>query len=404
MQLLRALKLLFDRSKVALLGSLTLIRLLGMVYQRIAITLGFWRRPFVFNLDLHISVIQDIRQAIKQHGLKLVSWSISGSNRVFRKVFWLPDPVAVINAKTWTNFDKTQVQQFRRRYGTFLKKAGGFVSTYPPTFSQIYEVYGGPTLTVIATRYEWPHRLFSQEWQRLNHFIRESQDSRRGMWVANNVGDLDYLKFYTEVTPRYVPSLCDYTQTTWDGEFERFIINARSKDLSREVSNSTSGTWKDFSNVFDKGYKWSDLSTSSIFFVVPYNVSQMLLFELATMGAPVVVPSKSLLRELRTSYSGVLSELSFHEMLQGETETLSKHDPNNYLSDSYLEWWMDRADFYNADLMPNVMTIDSLEELGDLSGIKARYKVSKHMRTLAKRNEWLEKQRSDLISVFSKML
>jgi hypothetical protein len=388
----------------AVLVSLTWIRLLVMVFQRIVIILGFSHKPFVFNLDLHISVIQDIRQAINQQGLKLVSWSISDSNRVFRKLFWKPDPVAFINAQTWTNFDAHKIEQFKGRYGKFLEKASGFVSTYPPTFSRIYEGYGRPTLTVIATRYEWPHRLFSEEWLRLNHFIRETQGSQNSLWVANNLGDVDYLKFYTDVTPDYAPSLCDYTKTKWDGEFERFIINARSKSLSLEISNLTSGGWTEYSSVFDKGYKWSDLSTGSVFFVVPYNVSQMLLFELATMGAPVIVPSKSLMRELRASYSGVLSELSFHEMLRGDTRDLAQNNPNNYLSDNYLEWWMDRADFYNADLMPNVMTIDSLEELRDISGIKARYKGTRYESTIAKRNEALEKQRFDLMSTFSRLM
>jgi hypothetical protein len=65
---------------------------------------------------------------------------------------------------------------------------------------------------------------------------------------------------------------------------------------------------------------------------------------------------------------------------------------------------MDRADFYNADLMPNVMTIDSLEELRDIPGIKARYKVTRYESTIAKRNEALEKQRFELISNFSRLL
>ena len=58
--------------------------------------------PFrIFNLDLHISVIQDfknIMQTLFGSKIDITNWSISGHNWVFGKT---TDAVDVINQSTW---------------------------------------------------------------------------------------------------------------------------------------------------------------------------------------------------------------------------------------------------------------------------------------------------------------
>ena len=56
----------------------------------------------LFNLDLHIGVIRDLKQEIMTHAnVELISWSISNHNGIARKFLDVPDPVKFVNNKNW---------------------------------------------------------------------------------------------------------------------------------------------------------------------------------------------------------------------------------------------------------------------------------------------------------------
>lgn len=380
------------------------LRAVGMLRDSAIVRLNKRRRLQVFNLDLHVSVIADLKIAFLDLNARLVSWSISGSNRVFRKLLWVPDPVKIVDSKSWMTFDEKAIEAFNVHYDSFLKNFDGFISTYPPTFSRLYGERDKPIMTVVATRYEWPHSLKSPEWFALNDFVVSSSRDTKTLWVANNRGDQDYLSYYTGVRPRYVPSLCDYTKTTWDGESNKFLVVARSDELVSKITEVTGGRWVSSESVLGTRYKWSDLSQGKMFFVIPYNVSQMFLFELATMGVPVIVPSKSFIKKLRASNQGVLSELSFHEMVGGDISGLDPGDPNNYKSNHYLDWWLNRADYYDPSLMPNVAVVDSFEELVDTEDIASRFNHKDYESRIQTRNQDIHARRKELLEEFSHLM
>jgi hypothetical protein len=269
---------------------------------------------------------------------------------VFRKLIWVPDPVRGINASNWASIGPESIKEFTSHYRSFLKTFDGFIATYPPAFAQIFEEFDKPVLAVAGTRYEWPLTLNADLWSSFDAFIQKSTSSGSLILAANNLGDADYLEYSTGVTPKYVPSLCDYTGHSWDGFVSKYLVVARSEELITQVGKVTNNLWVDSRSVLGKNYRWSDLAKGKALFVVPYNISTMSLFELATMGVPVIVPSGNLLKSLRQEYTGVLSELSFMEMNSMDISGLEDDDPNNYLSHSYLDWWIERADFYNSKL------------------------------------------------------
>jgi hypothetical protein len=360
--------------------------------------------PRVFNLDLHISIIKDLERGALPLGLSVTNWSISGANRVFRKALWTPDPVKVINASTWQHLNQDMIKDFRRNYRAFLESFDGFIATYPPAFAQIYEGLGKPILAVAGTRYEWPLTLDREKWNGFDDYLRNSTESGELIMVANNLGDADYLKFHTGVTPRYVPSLCDYTGQTWDGILSEYLVIARSPELINEIRAVTNNLWVDSKSVLGKNYSWSDLAKGKALFVVPYNISTMTLFEVATMGVPVVVPSPILLNELRQKFPGVLSELSFMEMNSMDVSELGADNPNNFLSKNYLGWWIERADFYNTTLMPNVHVIDRLEELNEVGLIFDRHLTRGYQGVITERNRLVSSSRRDLLEDFIKAI
>jgi hypothetical protein len=89
----------------------------------------------------------------------------------------------------------------------------------------------------------------------------------------------------------------------------------------------------------------------------------MTLFEFATLGMPVFVPSKSLSFALARGFKGVFSEISFRDPSE---ELVHPQEPGflgaDYTSEGYLDWWLDRADFSDPLLMPNVRIVNSLAD------------------------------------------
>jgi hypothetical protein len=85
------------------------------------------------------------------------------------------------------------------------------------------------------------------------------------------------------------------------------------------------------------------------------------------------------------------------------TQHLAIDDPNNYSSDLFQDWWLDRADFYDNKLMPNIQIIGEIEEL---TGKNSENSITPPFNEvkLKTRNNTLGESRSSLIEKFASML
>ena len=317
-------------------------------------------RARVFNLDLHIGVIPDFALELKSRDIVLTRFSISSHNHVSNFPLPAPDPVRIINQNTWTKLDSRLISDFNQSYAQFLETFDGFIVTYTPAFLQLFSRTGKPILAVAATRYEAPHTGSPDQWRALNDDITKMVSSGQLTLVANNQGDADYIEFFTGVNVDVLPSYCG-GRKSWSGSSVKRFVMARDPRLKSQVQRVTNGLFEPIENL-GSPYKWEDLMESLEIFIVPQNISTMTLFELATAGVPVAVPGRKLFRELRGSFHGVLDEITFSEIQNLETSD-SLDDPSNYKSEHYLDWWLDRSDFYDQKLMPNIRIVESLSEL-----------------------------------------
>ena len=94
----------------------------------------------------------------------------------------------------------------------------------------------------------------------------------------------------------------------------------------------------------------------------------MALFEHYTACAPIYVPERSFLKELMAKYPGdVLSSLSFCQVTgQAPARRPSGLDLNDVSDEQVVDWYLDRADFYDAEWMPQVRRFTSWEHLDTL--------------------------------------
>lgn len=343
----------------------------------------------LFNLDLHTSVIADLQEAVTS--ARLVSWNSSNHNFLFRPKYPSPDPVAIVNQRSWQKIDRFRSFLFRFRYFLFLRSFDGFIVTYPTAFLILFANLKRPILAVVATRFDWPMsrnlRLFN--WYKTK--LKSLHDSGLLTIVANNRGDAEFLSQTTGITPvAIVPSLCDYVIKGAEPQCEEALlargIYLQSSRLSRETHDwlRLEGVL-DAREVFPDGYSWADLSQLDFVFVVPYNISTMTLFELASLGVTVVIPDNDWLAEMALyRQDGALSELHF------ENSPFQKRS----LDMITVDWWLERADFCNQELMPNVVRISKWQSF---STIKLRRIGAE---ALATRNERVRKMRGDLIDTF----
>ena len=134
--------------------------------------------------------------------------------------------------------------------------------------------------------------------------------------------------------------------------------------------------------------------------MIPHNARTMTLFELATAGIPVTVPSARLFHEWINAEIDVLPELSFFQVLSANTSTLPSDNPNKVNRPDFYQWWMSRADFFDQELMPNVRTVDSLAEAVHEPHPATQVPKLEWSRQILDRNQWLSDRRYGLLNSF----
>jgi hypothetical protein len=355
--------------------------------------------PILFNLDLHISVMRDLEQELRTVDLRTVCWSISQSNRFSRSVYKVSDPVDVVNSHTWSALDDTVISQFEARYQKFLSRFDGFVVTHTPAFAQLYRSFNKPILVLNSTRYEAPYSNDELKWKNLDDFLVGAVEKKKMLIASNNLGDSDYLKYRTGIDSGVIPSLCEYTKLVWKPGGTQKIVISRSAELDDYIENLTGGEWRGIRKVMGGNYNWRQYLGVKEVLYIPYNISTMSLFEFATAGVPVAVPSRDFLKQLSKRFSGILSELSYFQIRDLPVSDLANHNPNNYLSKQFQDWWLERADFYNADLMPNIRLINDFAELKGNRAFDESY-----LNLIIRRNSVIKEKRKKLVKRFSELL
>lgn len=311
----------------------------------------------LFNLDCHISVIADLKKIFTELGHEVVSWSISGHNFVFDRE---PSKVDVINQQSWWHLDDKMADEFYQRYKDELSEFDAFICTYPLAFSKLYEKFKKPIILHVPIRYEVPFNNSKEKWESFNEYLRSGIDEGFIIPVANSEYDKKYFEFFVERECKFIPNICEYTDTKWNPIKDQFLYSSRltaNLDPTKIVNKDTLGK-----------YKWSDLSEFKGIIVIPYTCSTMSIFEHYTANIPLFFPSKKYIMELYQTFGQVvLSELTwnriFHLAPGSIIECDRSNDPNDYNNLEIMERWVDYSDFYNQDSMPYIVYFDSPDDL-----------------------------------------
>lgn len=303
-----------------------------------------------FNIDLHISVIADIKNIFENLGHQVDSLSLSGHSWVFNQQ---NNTTKVINQSNWQHINEKMCDDFYNEYKNVLDKYDGFICTYPPAFSLLYEKFNKPIIVVAATRYEFPFTFDKNKWQNLNNFLNNNKNIIK---ISNNKFDKFYCELFTESEWKLIPSLCEYTKVKYKKTEEKSLLFSKKLLINNLVNKDSLGK-----------YSWQDVYSFKSIVHIPYNYSTMSIFEQYTANVPLLFPTKQFITQLFLK-NLAMTEISFLQVLNKHPDSPLEAfaDPNVYNSISTFSDNLHLADFYDLDSMPYITYFDNENDLNHI--------------------------------------
>ena len=294
----------------------------------------------LFDLDLHPSVIEDVKSVINNiypHNFDITIWSLAEHAHQYGRK---KKDIKHINESTWKNINMDMIKKFQDEYDTELNTFDGFIVTHSPVFAMIYEKYNKPILIINSCRYDQPF-CWNKDMTMLNLFkdsLKRMQNSKQATIISNNKADQDYLKRTGDIDSIYIPSLCMYTNETYSPTKNEFVYfeNVYLKNSMQKFKSIPN------SNLLvnrPKNYTFKDLYSYKGIVHLPYDISSMALFEQYFAGVPLFFPSKKF----------------YKECIQNNTapfivryDTWTDLGKNIYILPSHeIDIWLKGADYYN---------------------------------------------------------
>lgn len=369
-----------------------------------------------FNIDLHIAIIGDIKGIFERFGHQVDTVSMSAHAWVMGRK---QGSTSVIDLFNWQSIDQEMCDRFYSVYKHQLDEYDGFIVTYPPAFSLLFERFGKPIIVVAGTRYEAPFSSDVKKWEWFNSYLRRGIDVGLIIPVANNLYDAKYAERFLGRKWEVIESICDYTGMRYAPKKKEFLYWSKHKPLQlpsglldkeglkpSRVSRFLAKTPLSRLGLGHRGFSWAQIGEFKGIVHVPYNVSLMSVFEQYSANIPLFFPEKTMLLELYGRYrsGGVLSELSFNQVNRlppGSVIRGSLSDPNDYENLDTIGEWIDYSDFYGASGMNNLVYFNSWPDLMEKMKTVDLQNVSNEMqRTNLDRREKVVVQWRELLQQF----
>lgn len=295
-------------------------------------------------------------------------------------------------------------EETRQKFYNFYKEkkemslVDAFVCFHPASMCEIYMAFNRSIIVIASTRYELG-RFQADQWKAWNDNLKKIASDPKNLVAANNMYDVEYIRYFTGLRVTLLPSLCKYTNLRFNPSRKEFLI-APIRALAFEpifintLRHTLRQHQKDENMIVRvrdiyKHYSYSDLTKHRAIIYVPYQVSTMSLFEQYRMAIPLFFPSLDLLTQWHLDY-GVITERSWCNVLHRRKCNGSiipgvlsdTPDPNDDYSYIAVRHWLKYADFYR---WPHIIYYDSLDDLIKKLTSTNFVEVSKNMKLYNKR-------------------
>lgn len=280
-------------------------------------------------------------------------------------------------AREWWN-------EFYDQWHDRLDKYDAFVCFYPPLFAYLYRRFNKPIICQFPIRYEYPCQSEPAQWEAFNAYLRDGVDNGRIFLSANNVYDAVYAEMFLQRSVRFVPSLCEYTGARYDPKCENILYYCW-KDTTGKYADETQHLDPEVFvrkyEALQTGHSWHDLGIFKAIMHLPYNVSTMSVMEQYAMGVPLLFPTLRFAVELwrkkyrlweQSTWCGTFGRAP-GSVITPAGGFPEGNDPNDFTSAASLRYWLQFADYYNAESMDGCEYFGSWEELDEIAHAPQSY-------------------------------
>lgn len=257
------------------------------------------KRIKLFNIDKHISVIHDVRNILQGLGHIVDSWNLSNHTWINNEK---PKKISLLKNNRWLNINDDVCKKFYAKYKKLLSNYDGFIHSYPPAFSLLFERFDKPIITISCTRLDYPVFPHNYEW--FIKGLRRMKSNGQLISIANNLLDKYYCERETNFEWEHISSLCNYMSTQYEINDNKYIVWTRSNiKLTNKIID------KEFSiqNEYDRNtiHKYKGIIH------IPYNLSIMSAFEHYKQNIPIFFPSPEFQAKLWKQRDDILTEVLF---------------------------------------------------------------------------------------------
>lgn len=324
----------------------------------------------IWSNDFHISPIANVKQIVDT--AVFIDKSLSGA---CQQTHTCQKNLMVLNRSNGIAPNESTRKRFQAAYrdDKELASANIVMCFHPSAMCELFMPLKKRLFVIASTRYEMG-RHDKEDWTHWNEHLKIIAADSKNVIAANNVYDLEYIKYFTGIVPILLESVSDLPER-YKGISSDIIVaelHSPHKQAVEGVIKSISPRFRMMKEKYGT-YTFDELCNNTAILHIPYQTSVMSLFEQYAMGIPILVPTPAFLWELHNQYT-VVSERTWEYVFYGErpkssviagspeAEREAIPDPNNDLDKGAWMHWIQFADFY---MWPHIVTFNSWTDLND---------------------------------------
>lgn len=274
-------------------------------HNRVNTTLEYYSHPIpiisakfpnlvLWSSDFHISPVQDIKHLLSKFEVSIIDKSLSGHCHLTNTC---ERDLRILNVNNGINLNPCPngiKREFYNSYRTdpdFLR-VDAFLCLHAASLCEVFMPFKKPLIVIASTRYEIG-RYQRRRWLEWNVNLRRIAANPNNVIAANNLYDLEYIKYFTGIrNVILLPSFGGYVTARYEYMFpasrpQYLIAPARgvNPELSKQLLAAAEKALVPLSHIRDlyPHFEYSDLALHPAVIIIPYQISFMTFFEMYRM-------------------------------------------------------------------------------------------------------------------------
>ena len=244
------------------------------------------RRLVVWSADHHIGPISDLRSIFEPLGVEFLEHTLYHACDVMCTCDQLHN-TRVLDKDNIFRVDDQLVRRFLSAYAddADLQRADVLLVSYSFPLLEIFQHYNKSIIAIAPLRYDFPLQSQPAHWLALNDILRAMNSSPHNVLGANNLYDVEYIRYFSGLRVDYVPSFCGYTGEFYNPLRRSFLYSQRRLKLGPRLgpywNSRFDATYKQLNASFKienyrakyQQFEYRDLATHLGIVYIPYQVS-----------------------------------------------------------------------------------------------------------------------------------